>query len=203
MDQYVFSGTATDKPAVTSPGGAAALRIYGRLGRQESPGAELGKRADEYSRQQGASISTAAREQATTDLFTMVANVRDAVASGDVNAVERQLDNINANLDNVLSCRSRVGSWMQRIDNAHRCTWRTARSEWRRLLSDEEDVDLPSAVIQLQTQQNVYQAALSVSSQSNETISGKHAMILRIESAEQLSNGRIMKMRVETTRFGS
>jgi flagellar hook-associated protein 3 FlgL len=30
------------------------------------------------------------------------------------------------------------------------------------LLSDVEDIDLPSAVIELQTQENIYQAALAI-----------------------------------------
>ena len=33
----------------------------------------------------------------------------------------------------------------------------------KQMLSDTEDVDLPSAVIDLKTQENVYQTALSVS----------------------------------------
>ena len=32
------------------------------------------------------------------------------------------------------------------------------------LLSNEEDIDLPTAVLQMQAQENVYQAALGVSS---------------------------------------
>lgn len=162
MDQYVFSGAATDQPAVTATGGTPPYTYTGDtdvkkvqvLSWVSVPSNIPGSKVFNFDGSAGAG---------TTDLFTMVANVRNAVASGDAKQMSAQLDNVNANRDNVLSCRSRVGSWMQRIDSAQSVLADT-KGRMEDLLSGVEDVDLPSAVIQLQSQQNVYQAALAVSS---------------------------------------
>ena len=99
----------------------------------------------------------------TTDVFTMVTQLRDAIADGSVSDVSSQVDNIDANLDNVLGCRSRVGSWTMRMERAQSVLTDTKLS-LQHLLSDQEDIDLPKAVLDMQIQENVYQAALGVSS---------------------------------------
>lgn len=162
MDQYVFSGTATGTPSVTAQAGSPPYLYSGDSGIRKAqvlswvsvptniPGDKL------FNFDGSAGVGT-------TDLFTMVADVREAIASEDNTELSSQLNNINANLDNVLSCRSRIGSWVRRIESAQDVL-AESKTRMQELLSNEEDADLPAAIIQLQTQQNVYQAALAVSS---------------------------------------
>ena len=163
LDQYVFSGTATDRPAVTAQAGSPPYAYNGDAGVKRVqvlswvsvPANIPGSQVLNFDGSAGAGA---------TDMFTMVSQVRDAVASGSVDSISAQLDNIQKNMDNVLSCRSRIGSWIQRIDSADRVLSDT-KARMQELLSNEEDADLPSAIIEFKTQENVYQAALSVSVQ--------------------------------------
>lgn len=162
MDQFVFSGTATDRPAVTAQAGPPPYAYNGDAGVKKVqvlswvsvPTNIPGSQVLNFDGSAGAGI---------TDVFTMVSRVRDAIDSGDVDSISAELDNIQKNMDNVLNCRSRVGAWMQRIDSADNVL-ADSKARMQELLSNEEDADLPSAIIQLQTQENVYQAALAVSS---------------------------------------
>jgi len=161
MDQCIFNGTATNKPAVTAEAGEPPVYAYtGNAGVKKTqilswvsvPTNIPGSKVFNFDGSAGAD---------STDLFTMIARVRSAVESEDATALSNELKNIDANLDNVLSCRSRVGSWMQRMDDA-RSLLQDTKSTMMGLLSDVEDIDLPSAVIELQTQENIYQAALAI-----------------------------------------
>lgn len=161
LDGYVFSGTAIDRPAVSAQAGSPPYAYNGDAGVRRVqvlswvsvPTNIPGSQVLNFDGSAGAG---------TTDVFTMVARVRDAVASGDANTISSELDNIQKNLDNVLSCRSRIGAWMQRINSAESIL-ADSKTRMQELLSKEEDADLAEAVIALQSQQNVYQAALAVS----------------------------------------
>ena len=162
MDQYVFSGTATNQPAVTAQAGTPPYAYSGNLEVKKVqvlswvsvPTNIPGNTVFNFDGSAGAG---------STDLFTMVTNVKQAITSNDSAQLSNQLTNIQHNLDNVLTCRSRLGSWTQRINDAQSVLTDT-KNTMKELLSNEEDADLPSAIIQLQTQQNAYQAALLVSS---------------------------------------
>jgi len=164
LDQYVFSGTLTGQPAVTAQAGPPPFTYTGNddvrkvqvLNWVSVQTGIPGSKVFNFDGSAGAG---------TTDMFTMIANVRDAIASGNINQMSSQLTNIQANYDNVLSCRSRVGAWLQRLDKAQGIL-DDGKGRFSELLSNVEDADLPQAIIWLQTQQNVYQAALSVSSQA-------------------------------------
>lgn len=164
LGQFIFSGTATDQPAVTAQAGPPPYAYTGNtdtkrvqvLSWVSIPTGMPGDKAFNFDGSAGAG---------TTDVFTMISNVRDAIASGSETQMSSQLTNVQANLDNVLSCRSSVGSWLQRIDKASGVL-ADSKLRMQELLSNVEDADLPQAIIQLQTQQNVYQVALSVSSKA-------------------------------------
>ncbi|MFQ3550151.1 MAG: flagellin [Armatimonadota bacterium] len=97
----------------------------------------------------------------TTNVFQMIIDLRDSIAAADTPAISAHLDNIQANLNNALSIRARVGSWMQRMERA-KDTLLDSDTRVRTMLSDVEDIDLPEAIVQLKTHELVYQTALSV-----------------------------------------
>lgn len=161
MDQFVFSGTASDQPTVVANSGDPPYTYNGNSGtksvqvlswvslQSNVPGDKLFN----FDGSAGAD---------TTDLFTMVKNLRDDVLAGDVSKISDNLTNIDKNLDNLLSNQARVGSWISRLDSAtSMVTENTDRV--KEMLSDVEDVDLAQAVIDMKTCENVYQSALAVS----------------------------------------
>lgn len=163
MDQYIFSGTATDTPAVVDQGNVVPPYLWqGNTGERRLqvlswvtlPLNISGAKALNFDGSAGAG---------TTDVFTMVKDLRDAAKAHDRAAVGSQLGNIDSNYDNLLSCRAQVGSWIQRMDSAE-TSLSDSRARIEEMLSNIEDIDLPAAVVDLKTQENVYQAALMVSS---------------------------------------
>ena len=161
MDQYIFSGTATDQPAIVQQAGPQPYAYNGDLGERRTQILSgivipLNISGDKVFNFTGAGGST-------TDVFTAISQLREVVRYGTATAVSGELDNIDASLDNVLSCRARVGSWIARTERAQSIIEDT-KIRLSELLSDQEDVDLAQMIVELKTQENVYQAALGVSS---------------------------------------
>jgi len=163
LDQYIFSGTMGNVAPVKAQAGPQPYQYMGDSGTRSAqvlswvslPLNIPGDKVFNFDGSAGAG---------TTDLFTMVKNLRDAIAAGDSNAITAQYKNIDSNLDNLLSCTARVGNWLSRMDNAQGVL-DDAKPRLQQMLSDQEDIDLPQAIIDLKTQENVYQSALMVSSQ--------------------------------------
>jgi len=171
-DQYIFSGTATSTPPVQAnpgpvPDPAVQPYIYaGNNGVRTTqvlswvslpvniPGDKV------FNFDSGAGHPAGA---GTTDIFTMVKNLRDAINSKDVTSISAQLTNIGKNYDNVLTCQAQIGSWQGRMDGAQAVLSDTG-DRLKQMLSDTEDIDLPQAVVDLKTQENVYQTALTITS---------------------------------------
>jgi flagellar hook-associated protein 3 FlgL len=162
-DQYVFSGTATNVPAIEeSTSGTAPYTYAGNNGSKNTqvlswvslPVNIPGSKVFNFDGSAG---------DGTTDLFSMVTQLQDAITSGDKDTVSAQLDNIDKNLDNLLSCTARIGSWLSRMESASNVLSET-EDRMKSMLSDTEDIDLVEAVVDLKTQENVYQTALSITS---------------------------------------
>lgn len=95
------------------------------------------------------------------DVFTVMQDLETAVKAGDVKTCSSLLSDISANHSNVLGLQAGLGARSARLeDNATALA--NSKDRMAELLSNLEDADLPSAIIQLQTQQNVYQTALAV-----------------------------------------
>ena len=92
--------------------------------------------------------------------FGVLIGLRDALRSGEVEGVRSALDQLKAVLDRISSVRGRVGARTNRMETTRNVLDRVS-NEMTRILSDDEDVDLSAAVIDLRREQNVYQAALS------------------------------------------
>ena len=162
IDQYLFSGTATGTPPLQAQAGAQPFAYVGNSGVRQTqvlswvsmqtntPGDKLFN----FDGEAGAG---------TTDLFTMVKQVRDAIDSGNMTAVSDQMKNIELNLDNLLTHNAQLGSWLARLENAGGVLSDT-QDRLKLMLSETEDIDLPQAVVELKTQENIYQSALAITS---------------------------------------
>ncbi len=161
MDQYVFSGTATDVPAVTLDAsgnyvytGDSGTRRIQILSWVSQPINIPGSALFNFDGSAGAG---------TSDLFAMVGRLKEAIAGGDAKAVSEQLSNIDANLDNLLTCSAKLGSWIARMDRAQDLLADT-KMKLQEMLSDTEDIDLAKSITELKSYENIYQAALLTSS---------------------------------------
>ena len=160
LDRYVFSGCRTDTPPLSESGGSPPYNYQGDTGAimiRIQPGATIQTNVtgDRLFNLGGAAAP------GVRDLFTLTQNLEAAVESGDVSATSSLLDDIDANLTNVLGIRAQVGARVARTEhNADALAESTTRLQ--ALLSNLEDVDLPQAVVELKTRENIYQAALAV-----------------------------------------
>lgn len=172
QDQFLFSGTATSTMSVQiNPGPVPdpAVQPYIYSGNSGTRYAQVLSWVSLPVNIPGDKIfnfDTGGGQPAgagTTDLFSMIKNLKDAIQSGSGDAVRAQFSNIEKNFNNVLSCQAQIGSWQGRMDSA-KTSLADTRDRFKEMLSDTEDVDLPEAIVQLKSQENVYQTALSISS---------------------------------------
>ncbi|WP_436373673.1 flagellar hook-associated protein FlgL [Cytobacillus sp. BC1816] len=76
-------------------------------------------------------------------------------------AVGDMLDNVDKNIDNFLSARALIGAKQNRVELMEdRLSQQEVFST--RILSDNEDIDMEKAIIELTTQESIHRAALSV-----------------------------------------
>lgn len=161
LDQYIFSGTATGTASVVEQAGTPPVAYQGNGGARRvqvlswvSLNVNIpGSRIFNFDGSAG---------PGTTDIFTMVQQVKEKILSGSGTAVSAELANIDDIKNNLLSCQAQVGSWTARVESAEQ-TLGDMKARLQQMLSDTEDVDITQAIIDLKTQENVYQAALSVS----------------------------------------
>lgn len=163
-DQYVFSGTATDTPAVSLSG--SDTNPYQYDGNAGTRSTQVLSWVNLQVNIPGSTVFNfdGSAGAGSTDVFTMVTQLKDKILNGSVDDVSAELTNVDANLDNLLACEARMGSWESRMENASD-TLADTKTRLKEMLSDTEDVDMTEAVVNLKTQENVYQAALSVTSQ--------------------------------------
>jgi flagellar hook-associated protein 3 FlgL len=90
-------------------------------------------------------------------LRSVAANLR----SGDAAGMKADLTKLDTNLDEVLSSRALNGARQNRLDAALSRMGQVEEATTRQL-SDTEDADIAETLIQLNSQQTAYQAALKV-----------------------------------------
>jgi len=157
-DMYVFSGAKTDQPAIVNTSGTYSYngdttqRKAKVLSWVTMPINVNGSALFNFDGHIGAG---------STDTFTAISQLRDMIQSGDSAAISGQIKEIDKHYDNLLSHEAQVGAWASRIDSAQSSLADT-KVRLQQMLSDIEDIDLPTAIIDLKTQENVYQAALSI-----------------------------------------
>jgi flagellar hook-associated protein 3 len=97
----------------------------------------------------------------TDNLFTVVKTIRDAFNSNQADVATSAMTNLDTRLNKFLGIRSEIGARANRIEMLEN------RSEdlnltLNSLSGKTEDADMAETITKLQTQQNVYQASLSV-----------------------------------------
>lgn len=102
-----------------------------------------------------------ADDPALPDLFSSLDGLREALLAGDTVELQNRLQEVDAHLTRVLNFRAEVGARQQGIELALNRLTDTELS-LRTSLSNTEDADLTKVMVELQAQQNIYQATAGV-----------------------------------------
>lgn len=100
------------------------------------------------------------------DVFTTLQKLADAARSGDTAALASGQNALQAAQASVLKGLAQIGATTNRVDAASQAN-SMAREDLQARRSELEDVDVASAVLQLQAAQAGYQAALGAASRAN------------------------------------
>lgn len=152
--QYLFSGTQVDRPAYTSATGDAYQGNTGLIAREVGPGVSLG-------------INQVATDflgggQATGDgkLLHVMRDISDHLKANDGAALRGvDLKRMETALDAVIDVRAVNGARTNRLEAAASRLGELEQSTLTQI-SDVEDVDIAKALIDFNSQQAGYQAAL-------------------------------------------
>jgi flagellar hook-associated protein 3 FlgL len=113
-----------------------------------------------------AMVINVAGDAVFTDIFSTLTTLRDHIAGGQTGTISRDdLVALDAVMDTVTGLQADFGAKIQRLDQTTRRMDQT-KIEFTDLLSKIEDADIPTAVVQLQTAQTAYQAALTATARS-------------------------------------
>jgi flagellar hook-associated protein 3 FlgL len=157
-NDYIFGGTAVDAPPYTftrdGAGRITAAAYAGDTGRVSVPLAD------------GASIRPApdgATNGGLADFMNQLVALRDALDAGNATGVQSLRTGLETSENLLVSSLSEHGAIQLRIDVA-RAQQKSRIDELDRRISGEADVDLTSAIVNLNQTTQAYEAALSSSS---------------------------------------
>ena len=150
--RYVFGGQDTDDPPYT-PG---AVDTYdgdgGVIARQIGPGVSVQINIP--------GVNILGNGTADTKLLTTLRTLAADLRGGNLPGLRGPaLNSLETNLEDVTSARGVVGALSTRLESAETRLAQVEESTLS-LLSENEDTDIAKAMIDLTTQQSVYQAAL-------------------------------------------
>jgi flagellar hook-associated protein 3 FlgL len=159
---YLFSGTAVDQPSYAQVGG-----VWTYQGNADTAQVEV---------QHGQLVSTTVNGQAvaqgsdTTDVFTTLDQLADAIEAGDDDAITNGLAALDRAFDRTLQAQGRLGAAENSVDDA------TARLQVLRQAADTrrstlEDANLAESATKMSQADTAYRAALgAVSSAERQSL---------------------------------
>ncbi len=156
--RYIFSGYKTDKPLMDDNG---VFLI--NIANSEQINYEIGIGDDIHINVTGSDLfnnGTDAVESDTSSLIETFDAIITSLNMGDNAAAGNMLNQIDAEINNILRVRSGVGARMNRLElTANRLS--DDNINFTNLMSKNEDVDIAEAIMYLQNEENVYRASLS------------------------------------------
>ncbi|WP_436526033.1 flagellin [Actinoplanes sp. HUAS TT8] len=161
LDRPVFGGSTPDATAYDT-GGSYVGESAGETLRAIGPNAKVrvDVRGPEVFGDDQIDDGNGGLVDNPTQMFRVLDNIIDAMKSGDADAMDTGLQNLDKASDLVKSTLSDVGARYNRVTQMKQSAEDRLMSVSSQL-SDIEDVDLPKAIMDLQLQQTSYQAALA------------------------------------------
>lgn len=93
-------------------------------------------------------------------LFGLLNDLKTAINSGDLEAVDTGLGDIDGKIDSLLSMRAVVGAKINRLE-LQKNRLESTQTSFTGLLAQNEDADMAEVIMQLKMQENVYRASLA------------------------------------------
>ncbi len=105
-------------------------------------------------------------DQVFIPLLNALGKLRDDVSTGATSVISNtDLTQVDAQLNNVLAVRADLGSKVQRLQLTTQRN-EVTKENYTKFISNIEDADIPSSIVELQTAQTAYQAALQSTSRT-------------------------------------
>jgi len=163
LGRNVFGGYRTlDAPVAANSAGSPPYLYNGddgitRVPVNDTTAIEVSLTAREILNMDGAVDSSA------PDALAVLVGLRDDLQSGNTSGIQGRIGNLEQASENVVALRGKMGARALQMDvhMDHLSATMTTLSEW---LSQVEDVDIAETLMNLQTEQNVYQSALIAAS---------------------------------------
>lgn len=92
--------------------------------------------------------------------FNSLITLREALQAGDAPAAMATVTTIDADIENLLNARARLGARVNSVEAADNVLT-SANTDLQKQKADNEEIDLVDIVVRLNSQQNVYQASLA------------------------------------------
>ncbi len=154
---YIFAGTAVDAPAFSATrvaGQITAVAFDGNTTQAVIPLSEA------------TSVSpstTGTTNQGIGDFLNHLVQLRDALASGDIDAVRGVQSGLTDDEDLLISAMADNGGIQTRIEAAQ-VQQKDRATSIEKLIANETSVDLPTTIVRLNQTNTAYQAALASAS---------------------------------------
>lgn len=156
--QLVAEGNGIE--LVDTTGGTGEMAVTQNEGSQTAEYLGLVPSGETEATSGGTTLTGVDRNYLETDsVFTTLVRLRDALVANDINAVERAIEMIDADIDRVTFARADVGARQQGLQISQQ-NLEVEDVQLRSALSEEIDVDLVEAISELTARQIAVQASL-------------------------------------------
>lgn len=160
--RYIFSGFETDKPFLNSDGTFAVAVDNGeKINYEIGIGDDININVtggDLFNN--GNSVTNADVNTATGKFVQDITDLYDALNSSDYTTIGNMVTNLTDDMDNLLRVRADVGARINRLElTANRM--QNDNTNFTKLMSDNENVDMTDTIMNLKNEENVYRASLA------------------------------------------
>lgn len=154
--KYIFGGTANKEPF---PNGATQWQ-----GSDDIVKFQVGSSLGLEISVNGRGLFGVTAKDATTDnvgMFQTLDDLSTALKTSDTDAIEKSIGDLETQADNVVNYRAQLGARQNRMESLEQ-QLDTTSLNLTQSLSDIMDADIAKTLVDFKSQENVYQAALSV-----------------------------------------
>jgi flagellar hook-associated protein 3 FlgL len=159
--KYVFNGQLTDKAPYTEATAATDKVDQGEINLEIGTGVRIS--ANVPGNKVFGDADDPANPGTNDNIFRVLKDMSTALAAGDINQVSAIIGRIDVQNDRFLEARADVGAKTNRIELAQ-SRLKDISVNLLSLQSKTEDADISEVITNLKTDENVYQASLSVGS---------------------------------------
>jgi len=159
--KYIFSGTKTDQIPMPQPYTVGGFQWQGN---EERIVVEVGANLNMPISINGKELFGIDTEGGSSAFFQTLTDLSQAINDNNSAGIDQALGEIDQHIDRVLSVRAELGARTNRLEVINN-QLENSVINLKKNLSDIQDVDMAEAIMEFQSIQNTFRAALSVGSQ--------------------------------------